>query len=200
WTCARRMEAEPRSGKEPPTLYARLNDAGTAFEPGRNLITSAWGLNGGGAIAADAQGNVYVFWHAPMPGVSANEANRRVWMAKSSDDGKTFEKETVIYQPETGVCGCCGMHAFAGTDGAPRPVPLRLRNRASRYVPADFGRPRPHLPRRKRLEVEYRSLRHELRSLRAAERHHTRGVGNREAGLFRQDQWQHRAPVHRGAR
>src|SRR6185312_9862316 len=49
-------------------------------------------------------------------------------------------------------------------------------------------------------EVEYRSLRHELRSLRAAERHHTRGVGNREAGLFRQDQWQHRAPVHRGAR
>jgi hypothetical protein len=106
------------SGKEPPMLYARLNDAGTAFEPERNLITSAWGLNGGGAIAADAQGGVYVFWHAPMPGVKPDEANRRVWMAKSSNDGKTFAKEAVIYQPQTGVCGCCGMHAFAGTDGA----------------------------------------------------------------------------------
>jgi hypothetical protein len=106
------------SGKEPPMLYARLNDAGTAFEPERNLITSAWGLNGGGAIAAGAHGDVYVFWHAPMPGIKPDEANRRVWMAKSSDDGKTFAKETVICQPRTGVCGCCGMHAYASPDGA----------------------------------------------------------------------------------
>jgi hypothetical protein len=111
-------KAEPRNGKEPPMLYARLNDAGTAFEPEKNLITAAWGLNGGGSIAADSQGGVYVFWHAPEPGISPDEANRRVWMAKSSDDGKTFAKETVIYQPKTGVCGCCGMHAYAGTDGA----------------------------------------------------------------------------------
>ena len=112
--------AQPRSGKEPPMLYARLNDAGTAFEPERNLITSAWGLNGGGALAADSQGNVYVFWHAPPAGVSANEENRRVWMAKSSDEGKTFAPETIAFDSNTGVCGCCGMHAFAGADGALR--------------------------------------------------------------------------------
>jgi hypothetical protein len=112
--------AQPRAGKEPPMLYARLNDTGTAFEPERNLITSAWGLNGGGALAADSQGNVYVFWHAPPAGVSANEENRRVWMAKSSDDGKTFARETLAFDSPTGVCGCCGMHAFAGIDGVIR--------------------------------------------------------------------------------
>jgi hypothetical protein len=108
--------AQPRSGKEPPMLYARLNDAGNAFEPERNLITSAWGLNGGGTLAADQRGNVYVFWHAPPPGQQGEE-NRRVWMAKSSDDGKTFAHEVVAFIPHTGVCGCCGMHAFAADDG-----------------------------------------------------------------------------------
>ncbi len=112
--------AQPRKDKEPPMLYARLNDAGTGFEPERNLITSAWGLNGGGTLASDKQGNVYVFWHAPPAGISANEANRRVWMAKSSDDGKTFAPETIAFDSPTGVCGCCGMHAYAGSDGVLR--------------------------------------------------------------------------------
>ncbi len=106
--------------KQTPMLYARLNDAGTAFEPERNLITSAWGLNGGGAITADQQGNVYVFWHAPPAGQSADEANRRVWMAKSTDDGKTFAPEVMAFDSATGVCGCCGMHAFTEADGTVR--------------------------------------------------------------------------------
>jgi hypothetical protein len=48
-----------RSGGKPgsePMLYTRLNDAGTAFEPQRNVIQSAYGLDGGGAVAADASG------------------------------------------------------------------------------------------------------------------------------------------------
>jgi len=111
--------AQPRGpGDQAPMLYARLNDAGAAFEPERNLISSAWGLNGGGTLAADAQGDVYVFWHAPLVGKAANEENRRVWMAKSSDDGKTFARERVPFDSPTGVCGCCGMHAFVGADGA----------------------------------------------------------------------------------
>jgi hypothetical protein len=115
-------EAKPRglNGKEPPMLYARLNDAGTAFEPERNLIASAWGLNGGGTLTADQQGNVYVFWHAPPAGQSPNEANRRVWMAKSSNDGKTFAPEVSALDSSTGVCGCCGMHAFTEADGTVR--------------------------------------------------------------------------------
>jgi hypothetical protein len=95
-----------------PMAYARLNDAGTAFEPERNVIRAAYGLDGGGAIAADAAGHVYVFWHAPTPGTEG-EGNRRVWVARSSDDGKTFEPEKPAFEKPTGACGCCGMSAFA---------------------------------------------------------------------------------------
>jgi hypothetical protein len=100
-----------------PMLYTRLNDAGNAFEPERNLIQSAYGLDGGGAVAADASGDVYVLWHAPEPGKEGEE-NRHVWIARSRDDGKTFERERVAYNQPTGACGCCGLNAFADRSGA----------------------------------------------------------------------------------
>src|SRR5713226_7452166 len=56
-----------------PMLYARTNDAGTAFEPERNVIQSSYGIDGGGAIAADRSGRVYVFWHAPAAGLKGEE-------------------------------------------------------------------------------------------------------------------------------
>jgi hypothetical protein len=96
-----------------PMLFARLNDAGTGFEPERNLIHTAYGLDGGGAIAADSAGDVYVFWHAPAPGTEG-EANRRVWVARSTNDGKTFAPENPAFDEPTGACGCCGMNAYAG--------------------------------------------------------------------------------------
>ena len=100
-----------------PMYYARLNDAGTAFEPDRNLIKTAYGLDGGGSLAADNQGNVYVFWHAPVPGTKGEE-NRRVWVAKSTNDGKDFEPERIAFDQPTGACGCCGLKAFADNAGA----------------------------------------------------------------------------------
>jgi hypothetical protein len=100
-----------------PMLYARLNDAATGFEPERNVIGSAWGLDGGGSLAADSQGNVYVFWHAPIPG-KKGEDNRRVWVARSTDDGKSFAQEAIAYTPPVGACGCCGLKTFADTQGA----------------------------------------------------------------------------------
>src|SRR5205085_11145752 len=45
-----------------PMLYARLNDAGTAFEPQRNVIQAAFGLDGSGSVYADDAGNVGVAW------------------------------------------------------------------------------------------------------------------------------------------
>src|SRR5207245_9711029 len=63
---------------ESPMLYTRLNDAGTAFERERNVIQSAFGLDGGGSVAADEEGNVYVAWHAPRPG-GRGEETRGVW-------------------------------------------------------------------------------------------------------------------------
>ena len=101
-----------------PLLYTRLNDASTAFEPERNLITYARGLDGGSSLAADTQGNVYVFWHAPQPGNTNGEAGRAVWVARSSDEGKTFAPEAAALGTQTGVCACCGMRAFADTSGA----------------------------------------------------------------------------------
>jgi hypothetical protein len=99
-----------------PLFFTRLNAAGTAFEPERNLIHSAYGIDGGGGIAADGTGRVYVFWHAPLQG-SKGEQARRVWMARSQDEGKTFAPEQIVWTEPTGVCGCCSLNAFADTKG-----------------------------------------------------------------------------------
>lgn len=109
--------AHDASESHSPLLYTRLNDAGTAFEPERNVITYAWGLDGGSSVAADPQGNVYVTWHAPKPGNTNGEAGRAVFVARSSDEGKTFSRETLASPKPTGACGCCGMRAFADSSG-----------------------------------------------------------------------------------
>lgn len=90
-------------------LYARANEAGTMFEPQRNLIQRTGGVDGGGALAADATGNVYVAWHASGKDVESGEAGRRVWVARSDDEGKTFIAERPAWDEPTGACGCCGM-------------------------------------------------------------------------------------------
>ena len=115
WNGSRRAEPKAPGGSE-PMLYTRMNASGTGFEPQRNLIQSASGLDGGGAIAASPDGRVYVFWHAPPPGVQGEE-NRRVWVARSQDDGGTFDRETPVWDEPVGACGCCGMRAFADADG-----------------------------------------------------------------------------------
>jgi hypothetical protein len=92
-----------KMGKE-PMWYARIDDAGTAFEPERNVIQMAYGLDGGGSLAADTAGNVYVVWHAASPGTEG-EGNRRVWIARSTDDGANFECERPVWDRATGACG-----------------------------------------------------------------------------------------------
>ena len=80
-----------------------------------DLLVTAY-LDGGGSVAADQKGNVYVAWHAPEPG-KTGEVNRRVWLAVSTDDGETFARERAVFEEATGACGCCGMRAFADGDG-----------------------------------------------------------------------------------
>jgi hypothetical protein len=118
WNGSNRAEPKaPNNGT--PMLYARLDDTGKAFEPQRNLMQRTFMLDGGGTVAADAVGNVYVAWHARKVGdTPPGEEHRQVWLARSADDGKTFAAEEVASTEPTGACGCCGMRAFADGKGA----------------------------------------------------------------------------------
>jgi hypothetical protein len=98
-----------------PMLYSRFNEAGNAFESQRNLITWASGLDGGGALAADNDGRVYVLWRAAPD--AEDDARREVFLARSVDDGKNFEREKAINPDPTGACGCCQMRAFVDASG-----------------------------------------------------------------------------------
>jgi hypothetical protein len=97
-----------------PMLYTRLGDDG-AFERQRNVIRKAYGLDGGGSVAADLEGNVYVAWHA---GDGTGEENRRVWITRSTDEGQTFGQEFTADADRKGVCGCCGLKMLADRQGA----------------------------------------------------------------------------------
>ena len=92
-----------------PMLYARADAAAADFGPQRNLISQSTDLDGGGSIAADEHGGVYVVWHAqPADGQGGEEA-RRVWLARSADEGDTFAQELPVSDASTGVCGCCAL-------------------------------------------------------------------------------------------
>lgn len=105
--------ANGNSHEKLPMFYTRLDEARTGFEPQRNVIQHAFGLDGGGSVAADTLGHVCVAWHA-----GENEASRKVWIARSDTDGETFASEKPAWDQETGACGCCGMRAFAEPSGS----------------------------------------------------------------------------------
>jgi len=115
WNGSKSMPDSSHEGV--PMLYARLNDAGTAFEPERDLMTFTGQLDGGGSVAADNKGNVYVAWHGSAPDAKKGEAGRAVYVAKSTDGGATFAKERQANAEPTGTCGCCGLKAFADRNG-----------------------------------------------------------------------------------
>jgi hypothetical protein len=101
-----------------PMLYSRMNDRGDGFEPQRNVIRKTFGLDGGGTLAADVAGNVFVTWHGKLAGEAQGEAGRQVWISTSHDSGKTFAEEAPAWSEPTGACGCCGMAMFAAKDGS----------------------------------------------------------------------------------
>jgi hypothetical protein len=102
-------------GRGAPMQYARMNDAHTGFDSQLNVMQFSGGLDGGGSVAADKSGSVYVAWHGK--GDKEGEENRRVWIARSTDEGKTFSREIAAWNEPTGACGCCGMRAFADRQG-----------------------------------------------------------------------------------
>lgn len=108
--------AEPRGpGGGTPVLFSRLNDKGTAFTPQRSLMQYTKGVDGGLSIAADNRGDVYAVWHAM--GKTPGEAHRRVYLARSTDNGEIFAREVPVSPAGLGACGCCGMKAFVDGSG-----------------------------------------------------------------------------------
>ncbi|HEX6975656.1 MAG TPA: hypothetical protein VF147_14725, partial [Vicinamibacterales bacterium] len=97
-----------------PLWYSRLS--GDAFEPQRDLTEWTVGLDGGGTIAADASGHVYASWHSR--GTVEGEDHRTVYVASSSDEGRTFTREQRATTKEIGACGCCGMRSLVDANGA----------------------------------------------------------------------------------
>jgi hypothetical protein len=100
-----------------PMLYSRSDSAGRAFEPQRNVMRRTSALDGGGSVAADWAGNVYVAWHGHSEDSAGGELGRRIWTARSTDDGATFSAEEPALDKQTGACGCCGIRALADSQG-----------------------------------------------------------------------------------
>lgn len=115
WNGSEKAGSKP-SGSA-PMLYSRLNEARDAFEPQRDLMTFTTHLDGGGSVAADDQGRVYVVWHGHRTTGPQEEIDRGVFVAFSQDDGKTFTPERQVNPADTGVCGCCGLKAFGDNQG-----------------------------------------------------------------------------------
>lgn len=104
------------AGHKGGMLYTRLNDAGTGFEEQRNLMRVTSIPDGGCTLAADRTGHVLVAWHAVKTG-DKGEDQRKMWVACSADEGKTFATEIPAWQEPTGCCGCCSTRGFADSLG-----------------------------------------------------------------------------------
>ena len=103
------LQAEP-----PRFVYTRSRADGPGFEPQRELSTGDEGtLEAGPAVAVDAGGNVFVFWHAG----AGEDARRRVYLAVSRDGGTTFEPARPVSPEAEGACACCGLSALSDPDG-----------------------------------------------------------------------------------
>jgi hypothetical protein len=99
-----------------PLLYAYLDATAKSFTEQRNLMTKTVALDGDSAVAADRSGNVYVVWHAQLPG-GKGEKDRSVWLTRSKDAGATFSEERNVLTEPTGACACCSVIAQTATNG-----------------------------------------------------------------------------------
>lgn len=110
--------AEIEGKSESPMLYTRLSADRKSFEPERNILRISGVLDGGGSVAADQEGRVWVAWHGQRPGGIHSEQRRELFAALSVDDGASFAIENSIGATGAGSCACCGMKVLALPGGA----------------------------------------------------------------------------------
>jgi hypothetical protein len=100
--------------KEPGRfMYARTDHTGT-FESQQILsVKDEDGVESGPTVTVDGEGNVYAFWHADP----VEDAQRRVYMAVSRENGTLFDLPTPVGPAAEGACGCCGLRATTDMAG-----------------------------------------------------------------------------------
>jgi hypothetical protein len=96
------------TGTDAPMWYSRSAD-GLHFDAQRPLSGNSKGLDGG-SVAADRAGHVAVVWHGM--GTEPGENHRTVYIARSADDGASFDAPAPATTAPVGACGCCGMRAL----------------------------------------------------------------------------------------
>lgn len=112
WNGSRPIERDGVT--QTPMWYARLAPGGAGFDPQRAIGSQTTHLDGGGSVAADPGGRVYVAWHAA--GLEEGEPHRRIYVAASTNDGARFDAERA-FANEGGACGCCGLETLADSRG-----------------------------------------------------------------------------------
>lgn len=100
-----------------PLLYTRSLDRGATFEKQRDLRADTQALDGGASVAASVKGEVFVVWHGAPANATPGEINRRVFILKSADNGKTFAAPKIANADDPGVCACCSLKTFVTPSG-----------------------------------------------------------------------------------
>jgi hypothetical protein len=98
-------------------IYTRSTDGGKTFEPERNLLDTKTGCDNA-TVAADRDGNVFVLWTDGRLGNDAdNPTASPIFLARSTDNGKTFSKNLPLHHDYPGrACGCCRLESQVGGD------------------------------------------------------------------------------------
>ncbi|MCI0336059.1 MAG: glycoside hydrolase [Acidobacteria bacterium] len=101
--------------------YMRSSDGGKTFEKARTLNAFAAGHDDGelseahcfGTMGVSPNGDVHAFW-IDTRHMGSEKDNGAVYGAVSRDEGKTFEKERLIFQNE--ACPCCQLNIGFSAD------------------------------------------------------------------------------------
>ena len=75
-------------------LYSKSIGEGQ-FSPQRDMKGETTGIDGGGSVAANDNGQVFLVWHA-LPQKKTDEEDRQVFITVSKDNGNSFSTEKVI--------------------------------------------------------------------------------------------------------
>ncbi len=92
-------------------LYSRSLGNGK-FSEQKDFKGATAHMDGGGSVATNGDGIVYIVWHANKKDTNGEE-NRRIFVAVSNDNGQTFAQEKAVSPEDSGICPCCSLKVAA---------------------------------------------------------------------------------------